>query len=79
MWIVSECRAIPVFSLLAMKHPAAKPQDLTLVQRFVVGLFGLGFIASGIINVVRGRLHYLTYWHAPVLLPSNLDSQGLVF
>lgn len=25
--------------------------------------------ASGIINVVRGRLHYLTYWHAPMFFP----------
>jgi hypothetical protein len=32
-------------------------------------LVGLGLIATGIINLVRGRLHYLTYWHAPVFFP----------
>ncbi len=52
-----------------MRHQTAKPKDLTPFQRFIVGLFGLGFIASGIINVVHGRLHYLTYWHAPVFFP----------
>jgi hypothetical protein len=52
-----------------MRHQTAKPKDLTVVQRFIIGSFGLGFIASGVINVVRGRLHYLTYWHAPVFFP----------
>jgi hypothetical protein len=42
---------------------------LTPVQRFMFALVGLGLIATGIINLVRGRLHYLTYWHAPVFFP----------
>ena len=39
------------------------------MQRAMFALVGLGLIVSGIINVVRGRLHYLTYWGAPVFFP----------
>ncbi len=35
----------------------------------MLALVGLGLIASGIINVMRGRLHYLTYWGAPMFFP----------
>ena len=52
-----------------MNRTANKARDLTLGQRLPIAVVGLGLIASGIINVVRGRLHYLTYWHAPMFFP----------
>lgn len=39
------------------------------MQRLLIAVVGLGLIASGTINVVRGRLHYQTYWHAPMYFP----------
>jgi len=54
---------------LAMRHQTAKPKDLTLVQRFIFGLLELGFIATGVINVVRGRLHYLPIGARPSSSP----------
>jgi hypothetical protein len=56
-------------SSLAMRNRTAKPEDMELAQRIIVALVGLGFIATGIINMVHGRLHYLTYWRAPVFYP----------
>ena len=52
-----------------MRNRTAKSRDLTLGQRVLIAVVGLGLILSGIINVVRGRLHYLTYWHAPMFFP----------
>jgi len=52
-----------------MRKQPAKSNDPTPTQRVMVALVGLGLIASGTINVVRGRLHYLTYWGAPMFFP----------
>jgi hypothetical protein len=52
-----------------MRNRTANSRDLTLGQRLLIAVVGMGLIASGVINVVRGRLHYLTYWHAPMFFP----------
>jgi hypothetical protein len=52
-----------------MRKRPAKSKDLTPVQRLLIAVVGLGLITNGIINVVRGRLHYVTYWHAPMFFP----------
>jgi hypothetical protein len=52
-----------------MQKQRTKSKDLTFGQRLLIAVVGLGLIASGIINVMRGRLHYQTYWHAPMFFP----------
>jgi hypothetical protein len=52
-----------------MRKQPAKSKKLTGMQRVLFASVGLGLIVSGIVNVVSGRWHYLTYWHAPMFFP----------
>jgi hypothetical protein len=52
-----------------MRKRPTKSKDVTLMQRLLFAVVGLGLVVSGTINVVRGRLHYQTYWHAPMFFP----------
>ena len=62
-----------------MRKRLTKPKEFTLSQRFLIGVMGLGLIATGTINIMQGKLTYLNYSHAPVFFPFVILIGVLVF